>query len=248
MPSEEQFKDRAERDMAIACYLALITWMDENVGRIIDTLERCGLSDTTRVIYTSDHGDNIGHRGLWGKSNFYLESVAVPLIMAGPGIEPGVCETPVSLIDLYPTVLAALDVPVPADEAQRPGRSLFALANERTDHERLVFSQYHAVGSEMAGYMVRHGRWKYHHYVGYPPELFDLQDDPQELNDLGSDPGHQPVVKNMHEVLLSQCDPQAVDAAAKQRQAELIAYHGGREQALTVGAPAATPPPGETSA
>ncbi len=243
-PSEDQFHSPEERDMAIACYLGLCTWVDENVGRIVQAIEAAGLTEKARVIYTSDHGDNVGHRGLWGKSNFYLESVAVPMILAGPDIAPAVIDTPVSLIDLYPTILEAMDVRAPGDEASRPGRSLFDFAGGIREPDRVVFSQYHAVGTESGGFMVRKGRWKYHYYVGYEPELFDLNADPQELHDVAGDRAYASVVDDMQRVLESICSPADVDAAAKRGQAELIAKHGGREHALTVGMPAATPPPG----
>ena len=247
-PNEDQFESETERLLAISCYLGLCTWVDEHVGRIVDAIENTGLGADTRIIYTSDHGDNVGHRGMWGKSNFYLESVAVPMIMAGPDVAPAVVETPVSLIDLYPTILEAMDIASPGDEAPRPGRSLFELADGTTDTERCVFSQYHAVGTETGGFMVRKGRWKLHYYVDDPPELFDLEADPQELTDLGADPKHAAILAQMRAELEAICSPDEVNAAAKRSQAALIEKHGGREIALTVGAPAATPPPGTESA
>ena len=70
------------------------------------TVKSLELEDSTQIIYTSDHGDNIGERNLWGKSNFLEESVGIPLIIAGPDVPVGkVCRTPVSLVDIYPTIL-----------------------------------------------------------------------------------------------------------------------------------------------
>ena len=79
-------------------------WLDHNIGQILEALKASGQMDNTQIIYTSDHGDNIGARGLWGKSNMYEESAAVPLIMAGPDIPHGVCDTPVSLLDVSATI------------------------------------------------------------------------------------------------------------------------------------------------
>ena len=70
---------------AIAAYYGLVSFVDHNVGRLVKALEDSGLAGETRVIYTSDHGDNLGARGLWGKSNMYDDAAAVPMIMAGPG-------------------------------------------------------------------------------------------------------------------------------------------------------------------
>ena len=101
-PHDSLFKDEHERRTAIAAYHALCTWVDHNVGLVIASLDATGLAATTRVIYTSDHGDNVGARGLWGKSNLYQESTTVPMLMSGPEVAPGVCRTPCSLLDLFP--------------------------------------------------------------------------------------------------------------------------------------------------
>jgi choline-sulfatase len=241
--SDTRFKDEAERRLAIAAYHALCTWLDFNVGRIVAALDETGLSASTRVIYTSDHGDNVGQRGLWGKSNLYQESTAVPMIMAGPGVRPGVCATPVSLLDLYPTILQGAGLDPAPNMGERPGRSLFEIASEDDDPERIAFSEYHAVGSNTAAFMIRQGRWKYHHYVGYPAELFDLEDDPEETTNLAGSPACQHVVAQMRTALRSICDPDETDRLAKADQAALIAHHGGRDAARAIGAPGATPPP-----
>ena len=107
-----------------------------------------------------------------------------------------------------------------------------------------MFSEYHAAGSPSAGFMLRKGRWKYHHYIGYEPELFDLESDREELHDLAADPAHAETRAMMERELREICDPDAVDRTAKADQARLIESHGGREKALFVGAPAATPVPG----
>ena len=101
--------DEQRRRLATACYYGLCTWVDRQVGRVIEALERSGLAETTRVVYTSDHGDNIGARGMWGKSTHYDDAVGVPMIISGPDVAAGqVCRTPVSLVDLAPTIMAAV--------------------------------------------------------------------------------------------------------------------------------------------
>jgi choline-sulfatase len=242
-PHDKAFADAAERKTAIAAYYALCSWVDYNVGRILDTLVETGLSDTTRVIYTSDHGDNVGARGLWGKSNLYQESTAVPMIMSGPGIARGVCRTPVSLLDLFPTIVEAAGLDASLEMADRPGRSLFDIAAASDEPQRPIFSEYHAVGSVNGGFMLRRGRWKFNYYVGYPPELFDLGSDPEETINLADDPRHAATVAALVAALREICDPEAVDRLAKADQAALIERHGGRDAALGLGAPGATPPP-----
>ena len=240
---DDKFKDGSERRTAIAAYHALCSWVDHNVGQVLNALDETGLADTTRVIYTSDHGDNVGQRGLWGKSNLYQESTTVPMIMTGPGITAAQCETPVTLLDLFPTIMDGVGMNPLPEMDDRPGRSLFAIADEPSDADRVVFSEYHAVGSNSGGYMVRKGRWKFHHYVGFPPELFDLTADPEETTNLAQDPAYADKLAELEGELRRICDPEAVDTLAKSDQNSLIDRHGGREKARLVGAPGATPPP-----
>jgi choline-sulfatase len=241
--NEENFKSADERLRAFAGYFGLCSFLDHNVGQIDDAVREFGLEGDTTLVYTSDHGDNLGARGLWGKSTLYQESVGVPMIVAGPGVEPGVCETPVDLLDLFATILEGVGLD-PAPESQgRPGRSLFEVATSPVEPERVIFSEYHAAGSNTAGFMVRKGRWKFHYYVRFRPELFDLASDPEELVDLATDPAHAQVVRDMEAELRRICDPEAVDAQAKHDQLTMIERLGGPEVAANMGAAGATPAP-----
>jgi choline-sulfatase len=242
-PVDDALDDRRRR-LATACYYGLCTWVDGQVGRVIGALERTGLTETTRVVYTSDHGDNIGARGMWGKSTHYDDAAGVPLILGGPDVARGqVCSTPVSLVDLAPTIMAAVGEN-PDDWGEGlPGRSLFDICREPYDAERTVFSEYHAFASPSAAFMLRNGRFKYNYYVGYPPELFDLAADPGEERNLASDATHAAIAAAFEGRLRGMLDPEATDARAKADQAALIARFGGPEKALNVGAPGATPAP-----
>ncbi|MEO0999134.1 MAG: sulfatase-like hydrolase/transferase [Pseudomonadota bacterium] len=234
MDNEAHFRDAAERKAAISAYHGLVSWLDHNVGEILGALEGAGLGGATRVVYTSDHGDNVGARGLWGKSNMYEESVRVPLILAGPDVAPGVETAPVDLLDLAPTILEGAGASVPEG---LPGRTLFGAL----DPERPIFSEYHAAGSNTAAFMLRRGRWKLIHYVGHAPELFDLAEDPEELTDLAA--ARPEIVAALEAELRSICDPVETDRAAKADQAALINRFGGRAAAIALGADGATPPP-----
>jgi choline-sulfatase len=241
--NEENFRSAEERHAAFVAYFGLCSFMDHNVGRIMQALRSSGLEEDTLVVYTSDHGDNLGARGLWGKSTLYQESVRVPLLAAGPGLTPGVCGTPVDLLDLFPTILQGAGVDPTPETDGRPGRSLLDIAAEPEDAERAIFSEYHAAGSNTAAFMLRKGRWKYHHYVRFRPELFDLAQDPEELNDLAADQAYAGVLRDMEESLRQICDPEATDALAKSDQRALIARYGGAEVALGIGSAGATPAP-----
>ena len=238
--SEAKFRDAEERLAAMSAYYGLCTSLDHNIGRIIGALGTAGLADDTTVIYSSDHGDNLGARGLWGKSNMYQESAAVPLIVARPGQEASVCATPVSLLDISATIPDHFGL---AFENDGPGNSLYQIADQSTDNARSVFSEYHAAGAVTGAFMLRRGQWKLIHYVGFEPELFDLSDDPEELVNLAQERKYKAVLEDMTQALHEICDPEAVDAQAHQDQADLIAGYGGRNAALNLGANAATPPP-----
>lgn len=241
MGSEDRFADPQERLRAFAAYYGLCTWMDHNVGQILSALQEAGLADNTHVVYTSDHGDNLGARGVWGKSTLYEESVKVPMLLAGPSVAPSVCDTPVDLLDLFPTILQGAGIDPAPEMTGRPGRSLFEVATSAPDLERPILSEYHAAGSNSGGFMLRKGRWKYHHYVGFRPELFDLQADPEELHDLAGDPAYAEVLERMHRELLAICDPVEVDRQAKADQAALIEQYGGPDVAHTMGSSTSTP-------
>lgn len=240
MDSESRFDSPEERLRAMASYYGLCSWLDYNIGQILQALEAAGMSEDTTVVYTSDHGDNVGARGLWGKSNFYQESVHIPMIMAGPDVATGTCNTPVSLVDLSKTIANHFGADI---EAAQGAQSLADIAKQPDDPERPVLSEYHAAGAVSGGYMLRKGRWKFNYYIGFPPELFDLEEDPEELVDLASDPTCVDVLKELDAALRNICDPEAVNAQAFADQAALIEHYGGREAALKLGAPGATPPP-----
>ena len=238
MDSESHFTSEAERRAAMAAYYGLVTWLDHNIGRLMQTLNETGLSDETTVIYSSDHGDNVGARGLWGKSNLYQESVAVPMIMAGPGIPVGTCHTPVSLLDISASIPAHFGL-----EFATMGAPLADIATGPEDPDRVMFSEYHAVGAVSGAYMLRKGRYKLNTYVGFEPELFDLITDPEECVNLATDPAYAAVMTDLRSEISAILDPVATNAQAFADQAALIAGYGGRDAALTLGAPGATPPP-----
>lgn len=236
---DEQLGTDERRDLAKASYLGLVSFMDEQAGAILAAIEANGLADDTLVIYTSDHGDNLGARGLWNKSVMYRESTAVPMLVRGRGIAAGAATTPASLVDLFPTFFDALGHEAPAGLA---GASLLQLLRQ-PPQARWVLSEYHAIGSPSAAFMLAQGDWKLHEYVGYEPELFDLAADPQECHDLAASPAHREVLTDLRARLRTILDPERVDRCAKDDQNRLVAQYGGREQALQIGKFGATPVP-----
>jgi choline-sulfatase len=245
MQYDQPFTDEEIRRVT-AAYYGACTHLDLQIGRLLDTLAATGLDQQTRIIYTSDHGESMGRRGLWGKFTMYEESVAVPLIMAGADVPRGeTCDDLVTLVDSYPTILEAVGEPLTNEEQGLPGDSLWSIAAGGT-LDRHAFSEYHAVGSRGASYMLRRGRYKYIHYVKAPDQLFDLESDPQELSDLAGNPELVEVNASLERELRGILDPLEVDRLAKQDQQELIDRHGGRDAILRRGTFVNSPVPGET--
>jgi choline-sulfatase len=242
---EDHFRDDEHVRVAIAAYYGMVSFLDDNIGRVLKALRETGLGKETLVVYSSDHGDNLGTRTFWGKSNMYEEAVGVPLILNGPGVPAGRrVGTPVSLVDAYPTIIEAVGEKPTPDERALPGASLLHLL-EKDDADRSVFSEYHAVGSLTGMFMVRFGRYKYVHYEGYRPQLFDLGNDPLETRDLALEPGHEALIVDGEKRLRAICDPAEVSARAFRDQERRIAELGGAKAVLERGSYPYTPAPGE---
>ena len=240
---DEPFTEEELRNLG-AAYYAACSHLDAQIGRVLAALAELGLAPSTRVIYTSDHGESLGARGLTGKFTLYDESAAVPLILAGPGVPAGhSVSTPASLVDCYPTVVAAVGGS-PAEGL--PGTDLWQLAAE-PPRERTVFSEYHAVGSAAASFMLRDSRYKYLYYVDGPPQLFDLETDPEERHDLAAarDARAPALLRRFERELRALLDPEAVDRRAKADQAARVAACGGRAAVLARGTFANSPTPDE---
>jgi choline-sulfatase len=232
--------------IALAAYYGMVSFLDDNIGQILRALEAAGLADTTRIVYSTDHGDNLGNRHMWGKSVHYEEAAAIPMIVAGPGNPSGkTCKTPVTLVDIYPTIVRSVGIEPDAQDKALPGQSLVELANAPCDPERVAFGEYHAAASITAMYLVRKGRWKYIHHVGFQPELFDLETDPGETRDLGTDPAHAATVAMMEAELRKIIDPEAVNARAFADQEAKIARNGGVEALIKRGDFGYSPAPGQ---
>jgi len=220
----DDFFDDATRSQARAAYFALTTYMDHNVGRVLGALDDSGQRTNTRIIYTSDHGEMLGNRGLWCKSFMFEDSVAVPTIISGPDIPEGrTVDANMNLVDIAPTITETAGV-----NYDGPGKSLVHRAHH-PDSDRLGFSEYHDGGSITGTFALRMGEWKYIHHEGYPPELYNLVDDPDELIDLGGDVKVAVEQAACERALSDIVDTTAANNAAFASQQTLIDEHGGRE-------------------
>jgi choline-sulfatase len=227
--SYADYFDEDSEVLGLRNYYALCSFLDDNIARVLDALEGCGQSGNTQIIYTSDHGDQIGNHGIWGKSYMYEDSVGIPLILGGAGIEAGSNPTPVSLSDLGATIEFAVGAPVPAAENDWQGRPLqdFIASPEPG---RAVLSEYHDGGSPCGFFMLRQGSWKYVHFSeGHPALLFDMRNDPLELQNLAGDAAHATTLAEMRDRLGQILDPEEVNRQAFADQARMIDALGGIE-------------------
>lgn len=225
----DDYFDATSLRTALQAYYGMCSFLDFNVGRVLSALGNSGQADDTVVVYSSDHGESLGNRGLWGKSVFYEDSCAIPMMMAGPGIEAGKrCKTPVSLVDMYPTILGAAGAMPEPEARDLPGEDLQKLARDGPT-DRVVFSEYHAAGSASGGFMVRKGRWKLVYYVGHAPQLFDLEDDPRETRDRSGEAATSDIQANLEAELRQIVDPEAANTQAFADQALKIEQLGGAD-------------------
>ena len=177
--------DEKKRGM-VAAYYANVSYMDWNVGRLLDALDELELRGDTVVVYTSDHGENLFEHGLIQKHCLFESAMGVPLVISHRDLPVGsVCETPANLIDLFPTLaeLAKIDPPSTLE-----GTSRVSAMQEGTAPEGdAVTSECCLWGDRQR--MVRSGRWKYI-LAGNDEVLFDMEFDPWEERNLAKDPAH----------------------------------------------------------
>lgn len=242
---DDHFKSEQDVRRAVAGYFGLCSFVDEQIGKVLHGLDSSEFGNTTRIIYTSDHGDNLGARGLWGKSTMYEESAGVPLIIAGEGIpQAQSVDTPATLLDVYPSIMEAVGAKNPDTiDNDHPGVSLISTAKGELPN-RTVLSEYHGMGSRTGAFMIRNGRHKYVYYVDYPSQLFDLVSDPDEVHDLAGDPNMTDTLTECEARLRRIVNPEEVNARAKQRQAEQLEMNGGRDVVIERGDLGFSPPPG----
>jgi choline-sulfatase len=205
-------------------YYGMVSYVDEKIGRILNVLEETGLQDNTVVVFCADHGEMLGERGMWFKQCFFESSVRVPLIVSMPKrFAPARVSEHVSLLDLLPTFrdLAHEGQPPPAVGPVH-GHSLVGLLQGTAEPERCVVSEYSSEGVMAPSRMVRMGPWKYIFTHGLAPLLFNLENDPDELNNLAGQTTHTQTEQSLHARLVQDWDPPTVHAQILASQQERL--------------------------
>jgi uncharacterized sulfatase len=195
--------DVEQQRQSIRAYYASISFLDAQVGRLLDALDRLKLTDNTIVIFMSDHGYNLGNHGQWMKQSLFERSARAPVIVAGPGVAKGASPRIVEFLDLYPTLAELAHVEPPRE---LEGRSLVPLLrNPKAEWNRPALTQVRrgtAPGFFM-GYSVRNEKWRYTEWDDgkQGTELYDETKDPGEMKNLAADPKHRDVVEEMRKLL-----------------------------------------------
>lgn len=214
------FSDDAVRDTVYPAYLGLVKQIDQHIGRLMAFLQNTGRLDDTMIVLTSDHGDYLGDHWMGDKDYLHDEIVRIPMIVVDPSpaadrSRGAINHEMVEAIDLVPTFIDALGGDL--DDSQRwlEGRSLLPLLGGGAWKSRdAVFSEtdygFIEMYSELSGSpdpekcratMVRTNRFKYIFHELYPPQLFDLENDPHERVDLGRQAGYEPIRRDHHDLL-----------------------------------------------
>jgi len=202
-------------------YYGMISYCDDKVGRIMATLDEIGLSDDTVVILTSDHGEMLGERGGWYKQYFYEYSSRVPLIVSWPScFKPDRVKQNVSLADILPS---CMDLATGGNDwepvAPLDGNSLIPLfGGDSSSWDDTVISEYTGEGTCAPCRMIRRGHHKLIYTHGFPDLLYDLAADPDELTNLAADAAHSKKCDELRCALLTDWDPDSVNARALQSQ------------------------------
>lgn len=223
--TDERVYDPEFQRHALAAYLGRLEYLDIQLARLLEALERSGQADRTIVIFTSDHGEMMGRHGLWGKMIFYEESQRVPLYIVHPDAAASkTVDQVVSLIDVLPTLadFAGVDVPFPYD-----GQSLTPLLQASSPHDptAVAFSEYHGhlSGSDM--YMVVTDRYKLCHYMGEADELYDLSSDPTEVHNRIDDPRYSNIRQILQEEIDARVDTQRMAKVLHEYRQQRDAIH-----------------------
>ena len=196
-PRLQWLRENNQHRNLVRSYLASVTFCDSQVQRVLDALEKSPHAENTIVVLWSDHGYHLGEKEMTGKTTLWERSTRVPLIFAGPGIEPGICQRPVELLDIYPTLSQMANLSAPASVE---GVSLMPQITD-TDAPRSAL----AITTHNPGnFAIRDDRYRFIHYADGSEELYDLQTDSGEFKNIIAEAELQSVAERLREHIPSQ--------------------------------------------
>lgn len=200
-------------------YFANISYLDEKMGDLLQTLEDCDFADNTTVLLCSDHGDMLGERGLWYKMSFFESSMRVPFVIMRPDGHSGTVNAPVASQDILPTLVDLSGGDSCELACEIDGRSVASLLDGADEPDRVVMAEYCAEGSVAPMVMIRRGRYKYTFCESDPVQLFDLVKDPHELRNLADDSAYATELAELAALAESRWDLQQIKADVLNSQA-----------------------------
>lgn len=196
--SKNMQMDIRRQKKAVGGYYGAVAFLDAQVGKVLDALEASGQADNTIVIFTSDHGFHLGEHDFWAKVSLHEESASVPLIIKVPGKEPAVCDSLTQLLDLYPTTAALCGLEVPE---RLQGKDITPMLSDPTQsvHDAVL-----NVSPMQKGFLLRTDRWAFIQYkedASGGVELFDMENDRKQFNNLATDPKYADLVAKFQQQL-----------------------------------------------
>ncbi|HRD82010.1 MAG TPA: sulfatase [Saprospiraceae bacterium] len=219
----DQLPEEKQREL-IHGYMACVSYIDAQLGKLLDALENEKLADNTVIVLWGDHGYHLGDHLLWNKHSNFEQATRIPLMFAGPGVAKGVVsDHPVELVDVFPTLFELCGV---KPSAQVEGKSLLPLLDKdpKTTFDRgYALSQYPRKNGQVMGYSVRNKQYRYTEWHGNSyrsgkpvdtqnvvgVELYDYAKDPNESVNLAQDPAYKQVVKEMQATLHGRLAPKS---------------------------------------
>lgn len=196
-------------------YYAMISFLDDKIGTLLDTLTRTGQDESTIIMFCADHGEMLGERGMWFKQSFFDWSARVPLLISAPGrFAPRRVGECVSLVDLLPTLV---DLGGGTLDLAHDGVSLVPALQGGAVRD-LAICDYSGIGPCVPTRMVRKARFKLIYTHGHPDQLFDLKDDPHELHNRATDPACADVLADLRALCLTGWDPDDIDRRIRDSQ------------------------------
>ncbi len=214
----EDYNLPAQIRTARQAYFANISYIDEKIGKLLDVIERCGMTEDTIIVFTSDHGDMLGERGLWFKMSFFEGSARVPLMISAPRLAPMLIEQPVSTLDVLPTLADLAGIDLNGIMPWTDGVSLIGLVSGTTIRGPVPV-EYAAEGTVSPMVSLRDGMWKLNLCRADPPQLFNLADDPHELRNLADAPDCKTVFAELLGKAQARWDFEHYDATVRASQA-----------------------------
>jgi len=199
-------------------YFANISYLDEKIGQLMQVLADTRQAQNTVIVFVADHGDMLGEKGLWFKMNFLEGSSRVPLMICAPGIEPGLIKTPVSNIDITPTLAELAGVSLDDIQPWTDGMSLVSMT-KGVERQAPVLMEYAAEGSYAPLVSIRQGAWKYNRCQLDPEQLFNLDTDPHEKTNLAGVREHLAVLQAFREQADQRWDLAQYDKQVRESQA-----------------------------